>query len=149
MVGLEIVIAEDADGRNLERADDLLGQRARFFRQAKIRQVTGEDQDVGNFRDLGEERLQRPLGARAAEVKISDCRDTYEVAWSGHPVEEAARAVPSAVELAQLLINGRDRLLEHRAMVGSGRSIEIGSGPRALQLQGLPALGGRLLLRSE
>ena len=71
----EVVVAEHRDRRNLHRRGELLDERARFVRETVVRQVAAEDEHVGRFGDLREERLQSSRRGRAAVVQVADRRD--------------------------------------------------------------------------
>ena len=72
--GLEIVIAEDADGRNAEVCGDVLGEDLRLFDIPVVGQIAAHQQYIGDLGDLREQRLQRTL-RRFLDVKVSDCSD--------------------------------------------------------------------------
>jgi len=55
---LDVMVAEHADHRNAHRTE-LPGEAPRLFGKPVIGQVARQDEDVGGFRDLRKERLER------------------------------------------------------------------------------------------
>jgi hypothetical protein len=69
------VIAEDTDAGDLHGAGDLARQRPGFIGVPVVGEVTAKDQNVGCFRDLGEQRLERSLDGVFAMMEVTERRD--------------------------------------------------------------------------
>src|SRR4029079_17219398 len=72
-----VVIPQDADDGDAERSRQLAREHARLLRQAVVRQVAAEDQDVSLGAGRGEDRLERALG-RLRAVQVTDGGDAHE-----------------------------------------------------------------------
>ena len=73
----EIVVAENGHDRQMNRRQ-LARKHARFIGESVVRQVAGDQQKVGRFGNLREERLKRALRCPGA-MEIGDRGDTYAV----------------------------------------------------------------------
>jgi len=74
--GFVIVIAQDADDRNFNARFDLAREKLGFLRQAVVRQVTTEQQDVSGLANLREEGTQRSL-VRSGKVQVAESSNTH------------------------------------------------------------------------
>ena len=70
---LDVVIAQDRDDRYSHGAE-LARQHERFFREAVVREVAGDQQQIRGFSDPGEQGLERTL-RRLGAVKVRDERN--------------------------------------------------------------------------
>ena len=96
----EIVIAQDADGRDAKRRRDFFGQDLRFLDQAVVGEIAAKKENVGLRRYGGEKRLQTLL-PRLLDVNVGDGGDAqvlfHFVPSTSMPAVQ--RAISSAVIL--------------------------------------------------
>ena len=71
----EIVVAENRNDRQMDRRQ-LARKHARFIRKSVVRQVAGNQQDVGGFGNFRKERLKRALRGPGA-MEIGDGRHAH------------------------------------------------------------------------
>ena len=163
LVGLEVVVAEDRDDRNLDRRRELLDERARFLGEAVVGQVAAEREDVGRVVDLGKQRLKRARRGGATVSADRRCAAMRTMSFGCMPSGRQQTAYRSLVELValrwlapsrcaswlELLVEGGEGLLEHLAVRGTGGAGQIGGGACAGELQpGATRLPGLLVRRS-
>ena len=76
-VRLEIVIAEHGHDRDMHLRQ-FVGEDSGFLREAGVREISSQQEQVGRFRGLGEERMEGTSGSLGA-VQVSHRGNTYKV----------------------------------------------------------------------
>ena len=75
---LEIVIAENANGRDTERGGYVLRKDARLFRSSVVGEIAAQQEDVRRLRDFREQLQHRAL-RRLLDVNVGNGRDSQRI----------------------------------------------------------------------
>ena len=121
-----VVIAEHADGRDLERAGDLAREAARLFGRPKSVRSPARTRMSAASLICAKSGWSEPVRAGAAVVQIAERRDTYDVPRSRHLPNGRARCVPQSwprIESQAQPTVGRAARLWRRCVCSSMRAV--------------------------